>query len=51
MCARTIAHELHTLLESANIEPPYVFVGHSFGGALVRLYTHEYPNEVSGMAS
>jgi pimeloyl-ACP methyl ester carboxylesterase len=27
----------------------FVLVGHSFGGALVRLYAHEYPNEVAGM--
>ena len=25
--------ELHTLLVNANVEPPYVLVGHSFGGA------------------
>src|SRR5262249_38349957 len=27
-----IAEELHTLLENAGIEPPYVMVGHSIGG-------------------
>src|SRR5205823_10320911 len=41
----TMAHELHTLLVTADVKPPYVLVGHSFGGALVRLYAHEYPNE------
>lgn len=41
--------ELHTLLINAKIEVPYVLVGHSFGGALVRLYAHDYPDEVIGM--
>jgi pimeloyl-ACP methyl ester carboxylesterase len=49
---RTVANiveELHTLLERAGVEPPYVLVGHSKGGMCVRMYAHEYPNEVVGM--
>lgn len=45
----TMVKELHTLLVNAKVEKPYVLVGHSFGGALVRLYTHDYPDEVAGM--
>lgn len=41
--------ELHTLLVNAKVESPYVLVGHSFSGALVRLYANAYPNEVAGM--
>jgi len=41
--------ELHALLINAKIDPPYVLVGHSFGGALMRLYAHNYPDEVAGM--
>jgi pimeloyl-ACP methyl ester carboxylesterase len=41
--------ELHTLLANAKVEGPYVLVGHSFGGALIRLYAHDYPDEVIGM--
>lgn len=41
-----IARELQTLLRNAGEKPPYVFVGHSFGGLLVRVFNHEYPNEV-----
>jgi len=41
--------ELHTLLVNANVEGPYVLVGHSFGGALARLYVHTYPDEVVGL--
>jgi len=42
-------HELHTLLAQAGVEPPYVLVGHSIGGLYVRLYAHEYPEQVTGM--
>ena len=41
--------ELHALLVNANVEGPYVMVGHSFGGALARLYVHTYPDEVVGL--
>jgi pimeloyl-ACP methyl ester carboxylesterase len=43
------AYDLHTLLHRARIEPPYVLVGHSLGGPLVRWYTRQYPGEVAGM--
>lgn len=41
--------ELHTLLEKAGVPPPYVLVGSSYGGVLVRLYAATYPAEVAGM--
>lgn len=41
--------DLHALLNNANIEPPYVLVGHSIGGFNVRLYSATYPDEVVGM--
>jgi pimeloyl-ACP methyl ester carboxylesterase len=44
-----MAKELHTLLVGANVEDPYAMVGHSFGGALARLYVHNYPDEVVGL--
>src|SRR3954463_103410 len=44
-----IVYELHTLLEKAGEPPPYVLVGHSYGGALVRLYQVKYPADVVGM--
>jgi pimeloyl-ACP methyl ester carboxylesterase len=44
-----MVRELHTLLVNAKVEGPYVMVGHSFGGALVQLYAHNYPDEVVGM--
>lgn len=47
--AQQIALELHTLLDKANIEGPYVMVGHSLGGAHVRMFASLYPQEVVGM--
>jgi pimeloyl-ACP methyl ester carboxylesterase len=46
---RQIVYELHTLLEKDGVRPPYVLVGHSFGGWPVRLYASTYPTEVVGM--
>jgi len=44
-----IVWELHTLLEKAGVPPPYVLVGHSAGGMMVRVYTSVYRSEVAGM--
>ena len=44
-----IVAELHTLLGKAGIAPPYLLVGHSFGGINVRLFASTYPEEVSGL--
>ena len=44
-----IVDDLHRMLNSANIKPPYVLVGHSTGGLSARLYAHTYPDEVVGM--
>ena len=48
--ARQITGELHALLEGADIEGPYVLVGHSFGGLYLQTYAARYPDEVAGMA-
>jgi len=47
--ARDFATELHTLLAEANEPGPYVLVGHSMGGYTVRVYAHDYPEEVTGL--
>jgi pimeloyl-ACP methyl ester carboxylesterase len=47
--AREFAKELHTLLVNANEPGPYVLVGHSMGGNTVRVYAHDYPQEVAGL--
>jgi pimeloyl-ACP methyl ester carboxylesterase len=47
--APNMVDELHSLLAGAGVEPPYVLVGHSLGGGLVRLYAHQHPDQVVGM--
>jgi pimeloyl-ACP methyl ester carboxylesterase len=47
--ARLVARELHTALAGAHVPPPYVLVGHSFGGPLIRVFAGMYPDEVAGL--
>jgi pimeloyl-ACP methyl ester carboxylesterase len=47
--AAVMVEELHTLLATAEVPGPYVLVGHSFGGLLVRLHATRYPQEVAGL--
>lgn len=47
--AEHFAQELHRLLERAGIPGPYVLVGHSLGGAPVRVFAHDYAAEVVGV--
>lgn len=46
----TIVGELHELLAVANIQPPFVMAGHSYGAVLARIYAAHYPAEVAGIA-
>ncbi len=48
-CSKNIVTELDLLLTKANIEPPYILVGNSFGSYNMRLYAHQFPNKVVGM--
>jgi pimeloyl-ACP methyl ester carboxylesterase len=41
--------ELHLLLTKAEINPPYLLVGHSLGGVNMRLYASQYPEDVVGL--
>jgi len=47
--AANFALELHTLLSKAGEEPPFLLAGHSLGGYTVRVFAHQYPDEVAGM--
>ena len=47
--SRQIVQELDTLLTKAEIEPPYILVGNSFGSYNVRLYAHLFPENVAGI--
>jgi len=44
-----MVNDLAALLDGAQIVPPYILVGHSFGGLLVRLYASQNPEQVAGM--
>lgn len=41
--------ELYELLLQTGVEGPYIFVGHSYGGLNVRLFTGKYPQLVAGV--
>jgi hypothetical protein len=45
----TQAQELHTLLQVIRARPPYVLVGHSYGGMITREFAARYPGQVAGM--
>jgi pimeloyl-ACP methyl ester carboxylesterase len=47
--ARDEVEDLHRLLRAAHLGGPYVLVGHSYGGMLVRLFAHEHPGETAGL--
>jgi pimeloyl-ACP methyl ester carboxylesterase len=44
-----MAEELHEVLNKAGINGPYILVGHSFGGIIVRAFAHRYSDKVAGM--
>jgi pimeloyl-ACP methyl ester carboxylesterase len=47
--AGQIVNELHQLLEHTHVRPPFILVGHSFGGLTTRLFAARYPEEVAGL--
>jgi pimeloyl-ACP methyl ester carboxylesterase len=47
--ARDDIDDLQRLLDSARLDPPYVLVGHSYGGLLARLFAHAHPDETAGL--
>lgn len=44
-----IVDELERLLRAAGLAPPYVLVGHSFGGYTAQYFAKLYPREVAGV--
>jgi pimeloyl-ACP methyl ester carboxylesterase len=47
--ATDAVEDLHGLVRTAGVEPPYVLAGYSFGGLLSLLYAGTYPEEVAGI--
>jgi pimeloyl-ACP methyl ester carboxylesterase len=43
-----VAQSLHAVLREARVPPPYVLVGASYGGALIRKFGTLFPLEVAG---
>ncbi len=41
--------ELHDALQKLGVRGPYVMVGHSFGGPVVRAFAASYPKDVAGI--
>ena len=41
--------ELRNLLRHAGVEPPFVLVGHSFGGMVARAFARAHPQQVAGL--
>lgn len=44
-----IVLELRDMLRTEGLEPPYVLVGHSLGGTMVKLFAKTWPDEVAGV--
>src|SRR5882757_10078383 len=47
--AKDAVADLHALLSAAGETGPYVLVGHSYGGLVVKLYARSYPKDVAGL--
>jgi len=46
---RQAAADLHVLLEKLEVRRPYLLVGHSYGGRIVRLFAVAYPGDTAGI--
>jgi pimeloyl-ACP methyl ester carboxylesterase len=47
--SRTVARELHGLVEGAGIPRPFVLVGHSLGALNAQVYATLYPEDLAGL--
>ncbi|CAN5615306.1 alpha/beta hydrolase [soil metagenome] len=47
--AGRIAAELRTLLDRGGVEPPFLLVGHSFGGLVMRVFARRHRPDVAGL--
>jgi pimeloyl-ACP methyl ester carboxylesterase len=44
-----LVSELRRLVEHSGVQPPYVLVGHSFGGLVIRAFARAHPADVAGL--
>jgi pimeloyl-ACP methyl ester carboxylesterase len=47
--ARDEINDLERLLSRARIDPPYVLVGHSYGGVLARVFVQAHAEQIAGV--
>ena len=47
--AADMAADLRRLLDALAVPPPYVLVGHSWGGVVTRVFARAHPGEVAGL--
>lgn len=47
--AANIAADLHALLTTAGVQPPFLLVGHSYGGVIINQFLAHYTTDVFGM--
>ncbi|MCP2045287.1 alpha/beta fold hydrolase [Pontibacter sp. HSC-36F09] len=41
--------DLNTLIDQANLKPPFILVGHSYGAFIIRAYAAQHPDKVKGL--
>ncbi len=46
---KIVCNRLVNILEKLNIPPPYILVGHSFGGLYARYFAEYYPEKLAGL--
>jgi pimeloyl-ACP methyl ester carboxylesterase len=46
---KQIVAELHALLAQLAVPPPYVLVGHSWGGPIIHAFAATHPKEIAGL--
>ena len=47
--SKNVVEDLKIVLEKLDAKPPYVLVGHSFGGLNMRLFASNYPEKVAAL--
>jgi pimeloyl-ACP methyl ester carboxylesterase len=45
----SIVSELNQILKAENVAPPYILVGHSYGGHIIRYFANKQPDQVAGL--
>jgi len=47
--ASAMVDDLEVLIDRAGLPPPYILVGHSFGGLLMRIFADRHAHQVAGL--